>query len=447
MTTTHPPATPTGRSLRGRNVASLAGAMVTAVCQLGLVLLTSWLLSPDDAGRVFAATSLFLIAAAVLRLGTPTAVVLGISRRSEPAPGLVRQIVRTLIGPVAVAALVVAALGLLAREPLATLAGLDVTTVTILLVALPAAVVLEPLLAVTRGDAHNRHNQCPTIWVERIGRPVAQVVLTVIAIAHPTVFTLVAAWLAPYPLALVAAWLLTSALRPAEILKVVLVVPGAGNDKSNPEYLQPAERRDLQRFAIGRGVTSVMQVAFARLDIVLVAALAGPAEAALYTAATRFVTLCQLVQQTIGTTAEPALGHAIARGTPGAARSLHRWATKWSVALLWPTLLVIAATSPWWLRIFGPTYPDAVPTVLVLAGAMVLATGLGPIETVLNMSGRSAPLIVTNAVALMLMVVIDVVLVPDLHALGAAIGWAVAIAVKNLLATWLARPILTKDAA
>ena len=72
--------------------------------------------------------------------------------------------------------------------------------------------------------------------------------------------------------------------------------------------------------------------------------------------------------------------------------------------------------------------------MVVLGIAMMVATGTGTCETALTMQGRAGVLVATNVVALLLMVGLDLLLVPALGVLGAAIGWSSAILVKNLAA-------------
>lgn len=393
------------RRLRAGSLLNLVGAAVTAITSLLLVVVTARVLPADDAGHVFAATSVFLIAAAVLKGGTATGVVLFIAR-GEADDQAVRRIARLGLVPVAALSSITVVVGLVVAPQW-----------WMLVVALPAGAVLDTLLAVSRG----RHQMGPTVAVDRIGRPLLQVALTGLAVLHPTIGTVAAAWALPYPLACVAAVVTTPCL----------LGPFQAADT--------ALRRDFARFATARGVATTIQVCFARLDIVLVAALAGPAQAAVYTAATRFVAMCQLTQQAFATAAEPALAGALAHGDERAALELYRTVTVWLTALVWPGLAVTALLARQWLRLFGDDYAAAHGVILVLACAMAAAIAVGMVETILNMAGRSAALVANNVAALAVMIALDLALIPHLGALGAAIGWAAAIVAKNALGLWQMR--------
>ncbi|WP_051551918.1 lipopolysaccharide biosynthesis protein [Nocardioides sp. URHA0020] len=395
------------------SLVNLAGAAGSALSTLALVVLTARVLTPAEAGRVFAVTSAFLILAAVLRAGTPTGVVLFVSRADDATGGTSRRIARRGVRPVLLASAGVGVVALALADRLGAALGTGAVVVVVLALCLPAATALDTVLAVTRGE----HDMVPTVLVDRVGRPVLQLALTGLAALHPTVPTVVVAWSVPYVVALVAAWALTPALRSRTW------PPGPDG-----------EGREFRDFVLARGAASVIQICFARLDIVLVAALAGPAQAALYTVATRFVTVAQLVQQAIATAGEPALGRTMARRELPAALGIYRTTTLWVLTLLWPMLITAAVVSPEWLGVFGPAYRTGVDVVVVLTLAMLVATGVGMVETVLNMGGRATVLLVNNVAALVVMVGLDLLLVPGLGAVGAACGWAAAIVVKNLLA-------------
>lgn len=396
------------------SLVNLAGAGASSASTLLLVVLTARILAPADAGRVFALTSAFLIVAAVLRGGTATGVVLFVSRAADPTGAVARRIGRRGVVPVLVASGALAALATAGAAPLGDLLGVSTGTVVVLAASLPAAAVLDTVLAVSRGH----HDMVPTVAVDRVGRPALQLALTGLVALDPSVAGAVAAWCVPYVAAAAVAWAVTPALR----------------DRRTPRVAgPPSETREFRGFVLARGAAAVIQICFARLDIVLVALLAGPREAAIYTAATRFVVVSQLVQQAVATAGEPALARTIARRELRAALSIYRTTTVWLLSLLWPVLLIAAVLAPEWLSVFGSTYRDGVVVVVVLTAAMLVATGVGMVETVLNMAGRSSTLLVNNVGALAVMVTLDLALVPSLGALGAALGWGAAIVVKNLV--------------
>ena len=165
----------------------------------------------------------------------------------------------------------------------------------------------------------------------------------------------------------------------------------------------------------------------------LVAALASPADAALYTAATRFVVLGQLFVQSVQQALSPQLSALFARGETSAANSVYQAATLWSMIAAWPLYLVLAGFAPALMGVFGDGYDVASDVVVILSLTMLLATACGPVDSVLLMAGRSWLSLRNSTVALAVNVGLNLVLIPVYGIRGAAIAWAVAIVVRNLL--------------
>jgi O-antigen/teichoic acid export membrane protein len=99
----------------------------------------------------------------------------------------------------------------------------------------------------------------------------------------------------------------------------------------------------------------------------------------------------------------------------------------------WPLYLVMAGFAPTLMLVFGDGYDVASDVVVILSLTMLLATACGPVDSVLLMSGRSWLSLANNTVALAINVGLNLLLIPLLGIRGAALSWAVAIVVRNLL--------------
>ncbi|GIH25379.1 hypothetical protein Aph01nite_36890 [Acrocarpospora phusangensis] len=180
-------------------------------------------------------------------------------------------------------------------------------------------------------------------------------------------------------------------------------------------------------------MAAAIQAVFQRLDIVVVAFLAGPAEAAMYTAATRFKILGQLANQGLAQATQPRLIQAITTNNHAEAKRLYRQTTRTLVALTWPIWIGYAVFAPWLLALFGPSYPQAVDIALILSATMMIATACGMVDVLLIASGRTTASLVNVIVAVTVTIALDLLLVPALGALGAALGWSAGVLVKNIL--------------
>lgn len=411
--------------LARRGTASVLGAGFSAAFGVLLVVIVTNGFSPTLAGTLFAATSAFLILEAVTLLGTDTGLVRWLP--AHLASGRAADLPRTLVVsavPVLVLSLG-AAVGLYAAAPAlgpAMVGPEAADTMTTILRALslvlPIAAMHDLVLAATRGAGSMR----PTIMVENIGRIGLQALAVLgVFLAGGGAVALALAWSLPYALGLGAgAWWLRRQVRRA--------TTGQG-----PSTGWLVLAREFWSYTAPRAIARVTQTALKRSDIVLVAALASPADAALYTAATRFVVVGQLFVQSVQQALSPHLSTLFAKGETRAANSVFQAATLWSMIASWPLYLVTAGFATELMGIFGEGYDVASDVVVILSLTMLLATACGPVDSVLLMAGRSWLSLRNSVVALVVNVGLNVVLIPLDGIRGAAIAWAVAIVVRNLL--------------
>ena len=260
-------------------------------------------------GTLFAATSAFLILESVALLGTDTGLVRWLP--AHLASGRAADLPRTLV----VATVPVLALSLAGRrdpvrrrtDPGArTWSGPEAAaTMTVMLQALalvlPVAALHDLVLAATRGAglhaADGRGRQHRPARAPGPGRPGG---LSSPAGARSA---LALAWSLPY------------------VLGSGVAAPGgsvgwcAGATRQRRAVRRwGVLAREFWAYTAPRAIARVTQTALKRSDIVLVAALASPADAALYTAATRFVVLGQLFVQSVQQALSPHLSALFARG-------------------------------------------------------------------------------------------------------------------------------------
>jgi O-antigen/teichoic acid export membrane protein len=417
-----------GALARG-GVLSLIGAGVSAAAGVGLVVLVTRGFSKDEAGVFFAAGSLFLLGAAVAKLGVETGLVYFISRLRVLEQGAgVRRVIAVALTPVVAAATLVGAALFAAAPWLAEVAvngppGHFTAYLRTLACFLPVAAASDSLLAATRGFRTQR----PSALIESIGRPLGQLVLVALVIAGASAPWLGLAWTLPYLPAALLAWLwLRTLLRRGDQAR-------APRRERTPTNDRRGLRGEFWRYTWPRAFAGIAQLALQRLDIVLVAALRGPADAAIYTAATRFLVVGQLGARAISTTVQPQLGERLALGDAEGSRLLYRTATAWLILLGWPLYLLCATFAAPLLALFGSGYAAGDHVILVLTGAMLVATGCGTVDMVLSMSGRTSWNLVNTLLALAVNIGVDLLLIPHIGILGAAIGWAAAIVFNNVV--------------
>ncbi|GAA4906507.1 O-antigen/teichoic acid export membrane protein [Stackebrandtia albiflava] len=418
------------RALRGTargGLLNLLGAAVAGGGGLAITWLAAAGLGATGAGQFFAATAAFLVAVAFARLGTPTGLVYWIARCRTGDPAGLDTVLRSAVVPVAVASTVTAVVAFTAAPVLSGWkagGGPEYTAVLrALAVFVPAAVAMELLLAATRGFQRMR----ATVVVDKLGRTLAQLVLLAVTVwwLETGPLGVALAWALPYVPAAVAAGWWWRGLRRDRSRRTVAPGPVSA----------PVTPAAFWRYTSPRAVAGTAHLLLQRIDILLVAAMLGFSEAALYTVATRFVTVAQLVSGAVGSAVQPRLATSMSGGDLATARTLYQVTTGWIVLVCWPLLLAVGWSAPWYLSVFGAEYVSwqGVAVVWLLVAGMLVATGCGVVDSVLVMAGRGRWQLYNVVTALAVNVVLNLWLIPAHGVVGAAVAWAVSLALNNVV--------------
>lgn len=420
------------RQLARSSGLNLAGSIVAATLNLLLPVLITRNLTKDDAGIFFQATALFTVLVSVGTLGADTGVLRALPRaialrRSKDIGALLRIALSLPVGISVVLAVVLAVMA----GPLGDLAtggdkgaALFTRSVLVLSPVLPLAVAYAIGLSTSRALG----SVVPLVVVEKLGRGSLQVAAIALALAvGGSVLLAVLAWTLPYVAALlvIGFWIVRSAAREKRKIEGRLSAPAKA-----PSVGLAGE---FWRFSGPRAASRVFAVALQRFDILIVGALRGPAEAAVYAAATRFPILGLMFVQAIQQVMAPRISEFLARDNHDRALSMYRTTTTWLTLVSWPIYLLSVSYPGVLLDVFGGGYDRAARVVVILCLTMLVATACGPVDSVLLMGGRSVLSLGNTAVALTATVTIDLLLIPDHGITGAAIGWAVGILLNNLL--------------
>jgi O-antigen/teichoic acid export membrane protein len=438
---------------------NLMGAAVAAVAILGVTVLVTRVFSTPVAGAFFSATSLFLIVESVASLGAYTGAVYFIARlRLLGQEGLINAILRAAIIPVVVASVTGAAALLIFAGPIASvLSGgrlesggaspsAVATALRALAITLPFAAMLDTLLGASRGYRDMR----PSVVIDKLARSVAQLAGVAIAVAAGSAALLAPLWAVPYIPAAAAAWIWLRRVRrsrpslhaiPPEVAALLaLATPvradgtklGPGESNAD-ERLADANPRGFWRFTTPRAIATLAQITIQRIDIVLVAIIRGPRDAAIYTAATRFLVAGQFGNAAISQAAQPRFTELFAVGNRREANLVYQATTAWLVLLTWPLYSLALVYGPQFLSIFGRSYNAGVTVMVILAITQLVAAACGQVDMVLITTGRSSWSLANGLLAMVVNVSIDLLLIPRYGITGAAIGWAAAIGAANLM--------------
>jgi O-antigen/teichoic acid export membrane protein len=418
---------------------NLAGAAISSVATLSVTILVTRHFSRPAAGAFFTATSLFLILETIATLGAYNGVIYFIARlRAAGAEHRIPAMITTAVLPVVTAAVLAAGTLLLFAGPLArgllgghvphgVSIGAVADALRVLAITLPFAVLLDTYTGASRGYREMR----PTVVVDRVGRSCLQLAGVAAAAAAGSAGLLAPLWALPYIPAGVLAWLWLRRIRRRRRPPVPGPAgdPAAGADPG----LADAGARKFWGFTAPRALATTAQMVIQRLDIILVGILRGPVDAAIYTAATRFLVVGQLGNIAISMAAQPQLAHLFAARDRHGANAVYQATTAWLIVLTWPLYLLAVIYGPAVLVIFGHSYRAGSAVMVILGLTMLLTTGCGQVDVVLTTAGRSSWSLANWLLAVGINVGIDLALIPRYGITGAAIGWAVALAVTNLV--------------
>lgn len=265
----------------------------------------------------------------------------------------------------------------------------------------------------------------PTVAIERVGRTSAQAAGAALVISTGGGVTAMAlAWEMPFVIGLgFAAWALYALMR-----KTKAQFPNA---PESPPLLQVT--REFWRFSSYRGLAAIFQTASLWVDTLIVGALVSASATAIYTTSSRTIKLGSLILLAIIQAMAPQLSDLLSRGQRARAEHVYRVSTWWLMTVTWPVYATMAVFAPLLLHIFGHGFSTGSEVVVTMAAAMLLSTAMGPVDMVLLMGGKSGWNLINTMTSLTANITLNFLLIPQFGIEGAAIAWAVAVALNNIL--------------
>ncbi len=408
---------------------NMVGAVVSGALTFALTVILANNLGVAGYGAFVSAMGIFTILSRTAELGADTGLTRMVARYRAlgHTADLRRTVVIALLPVLAVSTMFAAAMWLWSTQ-LAEIfgkgagSGLIDDYARVLALFLPASAAIMVLLAGTRGFG----TMVPTNLIDKLARSALQPVLALAVFAAGLGTTAVAlAFAGPIGLGFVAAggWLW------------VLLRRSERRDRANPAEARPTGElaNRFWRFTAPRGFAGIFQVVILWINTLLLGGLGSTREAGIFNAATRYVTAGLMAGVAIQQVMGPKLSELLAKRSMARAGAVYQTATTWLVTLTWPLYLTFAIFSPTLLRVFDSGFSAGETSLIVLGLTMLVATGVGTVDVVLLMGGRSSWNLIDTAIALVVGVVLNVLLIPPLGVTGAAIAWAASILTRNLL--------------
>jgi O-antigen/teichoic acid export membrane protein len=457
---------------------NIATMVVGAGLSFALTVLLSHWLQPRNTGAFFELIALYTIVSTTLQLGADVGLTRWISvARDVGGLGLVRRVVAIVVVPVLAVGFLASTIVWVTAPAIARtflhgmVPAVAVADVRIVGVLVPLGALSTCILAGARGYGR----MWPYLAVEGLGKPIARMCLVLVALVLglglqgaliawgvPVIFGLVAAWL------ILAHFIRTESLGARHRLSPLrqfgrlrrpparqVVAPGRpaasarrlGREGGRHQGLtsqapgqQTGLAMDFWRFAGPRGFAGVFQIVVVWLDILLVGAMLSRYAAGVYGAVSKLAVIGLFALEGTRLAIGPQLSVLLARKEHARTADLYQSATRWLMMVSWPVYVVFIIFPVVVLGIFGHRYTAGAASLVVLSVAMLVSLGTGNVTVVLLMGGKSSWNVVNALAALAVNVGLNLVLLPRIGILGAAIAWAASIVVDNVAAVievWL----------
>jgi O-antigen/teichoic acid export membrane protein len=169
------------------------------------------------------------------------------------------------------------------------------------------------------------------------------------------------------------------------------------------------------------------------VDTLVLQAFVGPAEVAVYYAATKILALVNFIYFAVSAASAHRFSEYHAAGERDKLAAFLAQAIRWT---FWPSLalaaLMLLLGKPI-LMLFGPGFADGYNLIVIMSVGLVARAAVGPAERLLNMIGQQRICAAIYATAFAVNLVLCLLLIPHLGLTGAAIATASAVLTESTL--------------
>ena len=194
-------------------------------------------------------------------------------------------------------------------------------------------------------------------------------------------------------------------------------------------------RKAWLKVAAPFGVLYACSYLFSFADVMVLSFFVGPADIAVYFAATRVIQVVNLIPFAATVGSAHLFSDAKARDSHEDMQRLANQVSLLTFATALACVVTIAVAGNWLLGMFGSGFHGGYTPLLILGLGVMARVSAGPAEDILNMSGYGAFSASTYAAVVVISVLLNVALIIPLGVLGAALATSITLAGR---AFWLA---------
>ena len=197
--------------------------------------------------------------------------------------------------------------------------------------------------------------------------------------------------------------------------------------------------RDWRSFLFPVWASSLLYTMIQQLDVVVVGAMIGPAEAGSYFAAQKTASLLGLTMLAGGLVAAPLMAAAFHAGKRDDLQKLCRYLSTAIALTTLAGLLVLALFGRQLLSIFDPAYANSYAVLMVLCVGYAVDSLSGPNSYMMQMTGLEGKYLTVMTVVYAAVLSLQIIFIPIYGVLAAAGANALGSVMWNVAAVWLLR--------
>jgi O-antigen/teichoic acid export membrane protein len=180
----------------------------------------------------------------------------------------------------------------------------------------------------------------------------------------------------------------------------------------------------LMRYAVPLSVTSMLFRLNLWMDIIMLGFLSDTTQVGLYKITSALAMLAGIPVSALASIFNPIISEHIERKDLTGLNTLLKTVTRWLIIISIPILLAMLLLTDLVLLPFDPAYMAGEPALMILLVGQVSWIACAPAMRIVPMSGHSMLNLVSSSVAALLNIGLNVLLIPEYGAIGAAIATA-----------------------
>ena len=180
-------------------------------------------------------------------------------------------------------------------------------------------------------------------------------------------------------------------------------------------------------------VSAVAYILMQSVDVILLSKYTDFSQVAFYSVALKLTMLVSLVLASVNSVIAPKISELFSSSQTSQLSRMIRQSTRLTLVLTLPAIILLAVLSGFVLNIFGQEYVVAKTALYILLIGQMVNAFCGSVGVYMNMTGKQNIFQVILISALMLNVILNVVLIPEMGIEGAAIATSTSMILWNLI--------------